>query len=212
VVASKITDAARSRGRPRSFDRDHALAQAVRLFWERGYEGTSVAELVKELGITPPTLYAAFGSKEALYREALDLYLREGGGFYARAINAPDLSAREAVASMLRQSAQVFAGHGTGLSGCMLTLSTLGCAPEHRPVAQEVSALRQGRRTMLAERLARAVAEGELPGDTDTEALADFYMAVLQGMAIQARDGASASALLRMAEVALCAWPAEKSL
>jgi AcrR family transcriptional regulator len=210
VIARKTSDGARSRGRPRSFDRDRALAQAVRLFWERGYESTSVAELVKEFGGTPPTLYAAFGSKEALYREALELYLRDSGRFYTQVIETPGLPAREAVASILRQGAQAFAGDGTGLSGCMLSFSTLGCAPEHRPMAREVSALRQARRTLLADRLARAVIDGELPPDTDTGGLAGFYMAALQGMAIQARDGAEVDALLRIAEVAMRAWPTKE--
>jgi AcrR family transcriptional regulator len=203
----KKSETPRVRGRPRGFDRDRALAQAVRLFWERGYEGTAISELVKELRITPPALYTAFGSKEALFREALALYLHDGGSYFTEAIEDPDLSAREAVASILQQSARHFAGEGSGLSGCMLSTATLGCAPEHRAIADEVSATRRARRNLLADRLDRAVTDGELPVGTDSNALAAFYMAVLQGMAIQARDGAGTDSLLRMTVAAMNAWP-----
>ncbi|CAO3401690.1 TetR/AcrR family transcriptional regulator [Azospirillum palustre] len=193
----------RTRGRPRGFDRDEALAHAVRLFWQHGYEGTSVSELVKELGINPPALYSAFGSKEGLYREALDRYLREAGGFYARVL-AEETTARDAVARILREGAQAFTGT---IGGCMLSTAALACAPEHQAVAQEVAALRSARRSLLAERITRGIAEGDVPAGVRPEVLAGYYMAVLQGMAVQAHDGADEATLREIADTAMRAWP-----
>lgn len=204
----KPSEERRGRGRPRGFDREAALEQAVQLFWRHGYEGTSVADLVKALGINPPALYSAFGSKEGLYREALDRYLHEAGGFYARTL-AEEKTARDAVARILREGATAFTGT---IAGCMLSTAVLACAPEHQEVAQEVSALRTARRSLLAERIARGIAEGDVPPGTVPDQLAAFCMAVLQGMAVQAKDGADEATLLAVADTAMRAWPTQASV
>ncbi len=199
----KKTQADRGRGRPRAFDRDEALARAMGLFWLYGYEGTSVADLTKELGINPPALYSAFGSKEALYHEALKRYLREPGGFLPRTL-AAETTARGAVARLLSEGTRAFTGR---IAGCMLATAALTCAPEHQTVARAVSDLRTARRSLLAERIRQGIAEGDVPAGTDADALAAYVMAVLQGMAIQARDGADEAALRSIAELAMRVWP-----
>jgi AcrR family transcriptional regulator len=196
----------RPRGRPRSFDRAEALARALALFWERGYEGTSIADLTSAMGITPPSLYAAFGSKEALYHEALALYQAQPGGF-TPAMLVDEPTAYAAIARYLRESAAFFAD-ARHPPGCMISTAVLSCAPEHREVAETVAGLRTAAVDAMAERIASGIVAGELPPDTDPLALAQFYGAVIQGMSIQAHDGADQATLLAIGETALAAWPA----
>ncbi|AWK88415.1 TetR/AcrR family transcriptional regulator [Azospirillum thermophilum] len=197
--------AAARRGRRLGFDRDAALERALRLFWERGYEGTSVADLVAAMGITPPSLYTAFGSKEALYRETLALYRAGPGRFAFRALEE-EPTARAAVARILREAAAAYCDRSLP-GGCMIAGAVLACAPEHGPVARSVAEMRSGAVAAIAGRIARGIAAGELPAGTDATALARFYGAVIQGMSVQARDGAGPDALAAIAEQAMAAWP-----
>jgi AcrR family transcriptional regulator len=197
----------RPRGRPRGFDRSEALARALALFWERGYEGTSIADLTAAMGITPPSLYAAFGSKEALYHEALDLYRSQPGGFTPEML-AEEPTAYAAIARYLRESAAFFSD-ACHPPGCMISTAVLSCAPEHRLVAETVAGLRNAAIDAVAERIASGIAAGELPPNTDPHALANFYGAVIQGMSVQARDGADRATLLEIADRALAAWPSQ---
>ena len=193
------------RGRPRQFERSAALQTALRLFWARGYEGTSIADLVAAMKITPPSLYAAFGSKEKLYRECVALYLSGPGGLSAAAVNE-EPTARAAVARILSESAQAFASKAHP-PGCMVASGALACAPEHRAVAGYVAKLRLAATAALAQRLSQAQALSELPPGTRPDALARFFGAVVQGMSVQAQDGASAAALTQIAQVAMSVWP-----
>lgn len=200
----------RSRGRPRAFDRDAALERATRLFWAKGYEATSIAELTEAMGIGAPSLYAAFGSKEALFAEALDHYQQRyealvWGGFRAAA------TAREAVARLLRDSAGALSGSLVDIpNGCMVTLAAVG--------GEGLSGLRdlvRSARGVTLERLEavldRARAEGEIPVDADLHALARFVQTVQTGMSILARDGASRAELEGVARVAMQGWDAALS-
>lgn len=191
----------RKRGRPREFDRDKALETALDLFWRQGYEGTSIADLTKAMGITPPSLYAAFGSKERLYQEVLDLYSATLGA-YARTSLAEEPTAKAAIERMLREAGTVYAARG-----CMLIGGALACAPENASVATDLARRRGLGTSAIVERLERAAAEGELPPDTDTAGLGAYYASVIQGLSVQARDGAAPHILAAIVALAMAAWP-----
>lgn len=187
----------RPRGRPRAFDRDEVLAKAAQTFWRLGYEGASIADLTAAMGITPQSLYAAFTSKADLYREALAWYQTHVGASAARALEEPDVAA--ALARVLRDSAREFSRPGRP-HGCMVSTAVLTCAAENEPVARHVSGLRNGMLDALKARIERGIADAQLRKGTDPEALARFVGAMIQGMSVQAQDGASEAALLAIAD------------
>ena len=192
------------RGRPRSFDRDAALRRAMEVFWVKGYEGASISDLTGAMGIGSPSLYAAFGSKEALFREAIELYGRtEGPAIWDAVENAPD--ARSAVAGFLTATAHSFSRPGKP-RGCMVVLSQLNPTEASASVCAALRENRAQGQSGLERRLRRAVEVGELAPGTDVAALAAFYLTVQQGMSIQARDGASEETLLAVAKGAMAAW------
>jgi AcrR family transcriptional regulator len=179
------------------------------LFWTQGFEGTSIADLTEALGINPPSLYAAFGSKEELFREAIDLYIRAYGLPLEQALTAEG-TALDAVARILRAAARLFPA-GSTPGGCVICNGVLTCAPDHRSVADVVLRTRELMVNALGERIMAGKAMGEIPRNADPAALARFVGAVIEGMAVQARDGADEATLLGIADVALCAWPARSS-
>ncbi|WP_342238971.1 TetR/AcrR family transcriptional regulator [Inquilinus sp. OTU3971] len=198
------TDPPRSRGRPRGFDRDAALDRALPVFWRQGYEGASVADLTAAMGITTPSLYGAFGSKERLYREALDRYRADPQRAAPWAMAAP--TAREAVRLILEGSARDFSDPAHP-PGCMISTAVLTCAPENRPAAAMVTSMRGNTVARLRTRFARALEEGELPPGTDPDELARFYGAIIQGLSVQALDGAGRDDLMKIVRRAMAAWP-----
>lgn len=192
------------RGRPRSFDRDAALASAMDVFWTKGYEGASLAELIGAMGIASTSLYAAFGSKEALFHEAVELYAATEGGDIWRAVERA-ASAYEAVQAFLMETARVFTRSGRP-TGCLVVLSALHATESSDTVRRELIRLRAKTVDDLLERLQRGVASGELSADVDLKAVASYYVTVQQGMSIQARDGANRKTLQGIARAALTAW------
>jgi TetR/AcrR family transcriptional regulator, copper-responsive repressor len=192
-------------GRPRSFDRDEALEGAIAVFWEHGYDTTSMSLLTKALGIGAPSLYAAFGDKRALFLEVLDRYLRTYGAFTERAL-AEEPNARDAVARLLHEAAAAYTRPDRP-RGCLLITAATNCSPQSTDIAARLRDLRAMGARALEDKIARAVRSGELPADTDAHALATFYAAVLPGMSAQARDGATRADLEQIAEAALRAWP-----
>lgn len=194
-----------SRGRPRAFDRETALAQATRLFWSKGFEATSIADLKVAMKIGSPSLYAAFGSKEALYAEALGYYSRN----YDALVWANFFShgtAREAAKAFLSDSAAALTGSLIDNPfGCMVTLSAVG-SEGHLKLGELVRSGRAATLDRLKARLDRAITEGEIPASTDVHALARFVQTVQSGMSILARDGASRAELMSVAEVAMLGW------
>jgi AcrR family transcriptional regulator len=192
------------RGRPRSFDRSTALRRAMEVFWAKGYDGASLSDLTKAMGINSPSLYAAFGSKEALFREAVALYGEiEGTEIWTAIPDGP--TARDAVERFLRASADAFTQPGKP-PGCLIVLAALNATEANERICRQLRDLRIGNVETLTERLQRAVAEGELPESVDCRAVAGFYVSVQQGMSIQARDGASRDDLLAVADAAMTAW------
>ncbi|MBC7279602.1 MAG: TetR/AcrR family transcriptional regulator [Nocardioides sp.] len=190
-----------SRGRPRSFDEDAVLDAVMRAFWEHGYEGTSVATLEAATGLKAPSLYGAFGSKELLYQTALERYACEHG-----TVLRPDGPAREAVSEFLNEAADRFSESGLP-PGCMVSTAALALGATQRGVATRPARMRSETLAGIEQRLWTAVTEGELPGGTDVGALARLFGAVIQGMSVQAIDGATRQELRGLAAVAMAAWP-----
>ncbi len=204
-----MKSASKAIGRPRSFDREAVLDRAMRLFWEHGYEATSVARLTAAMGITPPSLYAAFGDKEKLFLETVERYITRGGA------DADDLmggakTAREAVSNFLRASA-VRLTDPKYPRGCMVVLAATSGSEEAAPVQARLAAVRATWQKELEQRIARGIEEGDVPASASTSGLASFFMAVTQGMSLQAKDGASRKHLEEIAETAMQAWPEKKA-
>ncbi|MBB3118089.1 TetR/AcrR family transcriptional regulator [Pseudoduganella violacea] len=184
-------------GRPREFDRDNALKQARDVFWTHGYEGTALSDLVEALGIASARIYAAFGSKEALFREAVELYEAEEGSFAQRALAKQDGSAREAIERMLTDAAELYTRRGKP-KGCMVVSAATNYSSGNESVMSWLAEHRQQRTASIVERIRQAVSSGELRTDTDAEALGDFYAALLHGLSVQARDGVPRNRLLAL--------------
>nr|WP_180319460.1 TetR/AcrR family transcriptional regulator [Delftia acidovorans] len=188
-------------GRPREFDRDQALERAMLAFWRRGYEGTSMADLVQALGIASARIYAAFGSKQDLFREAVQRYEAGDGGFADRAM-AQEPRVRDALARVLRDAVATYTDDAHPL-GCMVVTAATNCAEENEAVAAWLAEHRRQRTQSLIDRLQRALDEGELRAGTDVQALGDFYATQLHGISVQARDGAPRQRLLAAVQTAL---------
>ena len=193
-----------ARGRPRGFDRDVALRRAMETFWALGYEGASMAELTRAMGVASPSLYAAFGSKDELFREASALYEADTGAELARAI-ADASSARVAVEAFIMTSARMMARPGRP-PGCMIVLSAVRSHSVAERTCAELRARRKSVADVLTARLQGGVDAGELPHGLDMAAIAAFYVTVQQGMSIQAVDGASPETLEQVGVAAMAAW------
>jgi AcrR family transcriptional regulator len=193
----------RRRGRPRAFDRDEALRAALGVFREHGYEGATLAHLQEAMGgIAPPSFYAAFGSKEQLFDEALTLYRATVGASSARhLVEGP--TARASVEGMLRAVVDHFCTPHEP-RGCLLVLGAMNCT--NADVATTLRKQRLASQRALRNRLERGVADGDVAPDTDVAAVASLYATVLHGLSIQARDGASRDALTAAVDGAMAAW------
>lgn len=203
VEAKPQVKAGKSRGRPRSFDRTTALERAVLAFWEHGYEATSVSDLTRAMGIGAPSLYAAFGDKQALFAEVVEEYGTRYGSFADRAL-AEEPTARAAVARILREAAAEYTAPGRP-HGCLVIHAATNCTtPE---VEESLRTRRNANLAAFERRIAADIAAGELPADLDAAALARHAGAVVQGMSQQARDGASRAELEALAEIAMTIWP-----
>lgn len=195
----------RSKGRPRTFDRDRALHRALEVFWKRGYEPATTAELCAAMGINPPSLYAAFGNKASLFMEVVERYeITYWAAPWQELDNEPDL--RKAMECFLLDAAAVLSSSDVPC-GCMVVMATTNISPEAQNVHDAMKALREGSRTNFRRRLTRAVEAGELPVGTDVQALASVFTTLLQGMSVQARDGATQDELERTARAALTMLP-----
>ncbi|MCX7303099.1 MAG: TetR/AcrR family transcriptional regulator [Hyphomicrobiales bacterium] len=194
-------------GRPREFDTETALVAAMRLFWRKGYDGTTLSDLTEALGITRPSLYAAFGNKEALFVKALDRYDRETARFTEPALKAP--TAR-ALAEHLIYGACAFHCEADNPPGCLMVHGALIGGDANASVRKETNLRRAFLTERIAERLARARAEGDLPEDADTDALAGYLVTILRGIAVEAASGGQPDDLRRIAEVAMTAWPSDR--
>ena len=195
-------------GRPREFDTEQALESATALFWRKGYEGTSLSDLTQTLGITRPSLYAAFGNKETLFRLVLDRYEAKAGAYRVKALKAP--TAYE-VAQQILEGAADLHGDKNNPVGCLGVHGALACSNESDPIRRELSSHRVAGEAAIRERLKRARAEGDLPADASPADLARYLSVVVYGMAVQSVGGASRGDLRRVAEIALGQWPVPRN-
>lgn len=192
------------RGRPIEFDRSKALELAMREFWKRGYASTSVADLTEAMGINKPSLYAAFGCKEELFRQAAELYATSEGVEALAALDAGD-TAREAVEGMLLFHAANYVDKSKP-PGCMMVLASLVGTPEDEEIRDFLAEARREGVSHLKRRLDRGVKDGDLPKKTDTGSVAAYISTVLQGMSVQALDGAKRQELERIARQNMAVW------
>ena len=187
-------------GRPRTFDRDEALKKAMMVFWEKGFEGTTMADLVAAIGMKAPSVYAAFGNKDALFREVVDIYRGRVEQGPLKVLNDTP-SVYTALEQSLRQNVEMFSGPNP--PSCLIMAGAINCAPEHQEHVNYLMGLRALYKDILKTRFDRALTEGELVEGTNTSALAEFYFSFIHGMALRARDGSSNTELLASTEFAL---------
>ena len=192
------------RGRPRGFNRGEALEKAMRLFWSKTYEGASLADLTGVMGISAPSLYAAFGSKENLFREAVAHYAEHQGAGIWRALEETP-TAREAVEQFLLETARAYSVPGNP-PGCMIVLGTQHGLDEGYAAHAELRARRRANLVEIASRLERAVAAHELSAGFDVRGAAAFYLSVQTGMSVLARDGSDRATLEAVARGAMLGW------
>ncbi|GAA0438692.1 TetR/AcrR family transcriptional regulator [Sphingomonas molluscorum] len=180
------------------------MAAALRVFWSKGYEGASLSDLTEAMGITRPSLYAAFGNKESLFRKALDLYEREKLSYISVALEAP--TAREVAERLLRGAVESHAST-SGPRGCLGVISSVACGADAESIREEVLKRRASSQAALVARFERAKAEGDLPAHVDPQGLTAYLVAILQGMTVQAGAGASSEALNALVDTSLAMWP-----
>ncbi len=194
------------KGRPREFCVEEALTAALRVFWSKGYEGASMGDLTKAMGVTKPSLYAAFGNKEALFRKALDLYEREKLAYVSEALEEP--TARRVVERLLRGALDAHASECQP-KGCLRVISSVACGAEAESVRTEVLARRASSHQAMIERFERARDEGDLPAEVDPSGATSFLTALLQGLSVQAGAGAPRDQLEALVNTSLSLWPSK---
>ena len=195
-----------TRGRPREFDPEEALAAALQVFWRRGYEGASLAELTEAMGITKPSLYACFGNKEALFRKALDLYERDKLCYVRSALDEPTA---KAVAERLLRGALAMQCNSDEPKGCLGVISSVASTAHAECIRDEILARRASSDRALLERFERAKAEGNLPAGIEPCALSCYLSTVIQGMAVQAGAGTPPERLSQLIDTTLAMCPSK---
>jgi AcrR family transcriptional regulator len=193
-----------TRGRPRGFDVDEALDQAVEVFWRQGYEGTTLDDLTSAMGINRPSLYAAFGNKEATFRRAVARYAEVDMAYVDEALAQP--TARGVAESYLRSNVVAITTPGKP-AGCLSVQGGLAASDEDRRIVDFLAESRAAGERRIADRLQRALEDGDLAAGERPDDLAKYLTTVSAGLAVQAAAGAARGDLMRVAERALVAWP-----
>jgi AcrR family transcriptional regulator len=199
--------ARKPRGRPLSFDRDAALETAMHVFWERGYESASIADLTAAMGITPPSLYTAFGDKEQLFLEAIERYALGYGNISARALSE-EPTARGAIERWLTEAANELT-EPCHPKGCMVVMAATNCSAAAERVQDALLLRRTEAIAEVGRRIQGGIDSGELPPETDAKDLANFYATIYQGMSMQAKDGATNESLMATVRTAMRSWPSK---
>lgn len=204
-ASTTLSSQAKKRGRPLSFDRERATRQAMLLFWEHGYEATSLNDLTAALNVTPSSIYTAFGDKKGLFLAAVRHYT--AGPINSDSIIAEAATAQAAASGLLRAAAIGFTGESTP-RGCLLASSAISCSAMAADVKDVLSGLRKVIEASLRDKIKRSIKDGSLSTGADPVALAAHTMAVIQGMSTLARDGATRATLLRVVDTAMRCWGA----
>jgi AcrR family transcriptional regulator len=193
-----------AKGRPREFDTEKALDAALLLFWRYGYEGTSMSALTTAMRISTPSLYAAFGSKEALFRKAVDRYVQRPASYLPNALKEP--TARRAVEKVFRGAINMVM-HPRHPDGCLLVHGALAVSPAYASIRTQLSLRRAAAEAAVRGRFDQAIADGDLPARVNARKLARYIVTVLWGLSVQAAGGAKRSELHDVARLALQCWP-----
>jgi AcrR family transcriptional regulator len=201
---AKATVACAHMGRPRCFDASEALDAALQVFWKKGYEGASLSDLTAAMHIERPSLYATFGNKEELFLKVLDRYADTVGAFVAEALNEP--TGRAVVERLLMKTADALT-NPCNQPGCMTVQGALSGGDDSKRIRRELDLRRDRAEAVLRKRLERAKSEGDLPAGANAADLARYVLTVSQGMAVQAKGGATRAQLRRVAQTTLAAWP-----
>jgi AcrR family transcriptional regulator len=191
---------AKKMGRPRSFDEEAALDVAMRLFWERGYEGASMADLAKAMKLSPPSIYAAFGDKMALFQAAAKRYADGPGQYQAKALGEATLN--EVIRALFRNTV-AFLNDSRLPSGCMTMTGAMACSVEAEAAKDFLAEIRRRNEAAVRNRLEQARRSGELPTDVNVDDYARYLSSILGGLAIQAANGISRAEMKRIADMAL---------
>lgn len=191
-------------GRPREFSPEKALDKALKVFWRKGYEGATLSDLTRAMGINRPSLYAAFGNKSDLFRQAVNRYAEGPAGYIRDALEEP--TARKVAERLLAGGVELVTDP-KGPRGCFLVQSALACGDDADALRRELAKRRAALEVATRERFERAVSDGDLPASANPEVLSKYLLAVSQGMAVQAAGGATREELQRVAEFALRNWP-----
>jgi AcrR family transcriptional regulator len=211
IIQGSARATKRGRGRPAAFDRAKALREAMKLFWERGYEGTSFDDLIAAMGISASSFCNSFGSKEALYCEATQTYLEWAGQWFFAILHDPSTDTRTAFALLFEATAEEFTRRGDHPLGCMISLAATHGPPGMKNIRDMMAEHRAFSESALAARIRKGIADGDVPEDTDCDMLAAYYSAVARGLAVQARDGATREKLAEIGRLAMRAWPPGKT-
>ncbi|KAB2346411.1 TetR/AcrR family transcriptional regulator [Actinomadura rudentiformis] len=189
-------------GRPREFDVDERLDRALEVFWRQGYEGTALSDLTKAMGINKPSLYAAYGNKDALFIKVLDRYATGPANYATKAMAEP--TARATAETLMRGAIELTT---SAPGGCLFVQGALATGQQGAAARKELTARRQAGHAALRARFERAQAEGDLPPDADPNALSRLIWATTNGLSVQATSGATAEELHQAVDLLLTTWP-----
>lgn len=192
------------KGRPLCFDRNIALHKAMELFWNKGYEGTQLVDLTKSIGINPPSFYASFGSKEKLFYECIELYIETIGSKTIESLTKK-LKVRDAIREMLE--AVIHNATSSESGGCLMVLGIVNCSQDNIHIWEYLKKERIKVKKLIETRLKQAIIDKELPPDSNTYSLSEFFLGVTQAISFQARDGATKEQLTLLIDPSLAILP-----
>lgn len=207
MTTDRVACTKKCRGRPKLFDRDNALDKALELFWRHGYEATSLTDLVEATGAKAPTLYAEFGNKEGIFRAAAERYVAKFAARGQALLADPDCSVAQATENFMRDTAALYTDKDLP-SGCFIICTSAALSSSADDVAQMLRARHHFQENMLTAFLTQRQSVGDLSAQTHIPTLAKYLTCILQGMSVQARDGATHDELDTIVTMLMAHWPA----